>query len=55
MDLRAFGLGEDDKHINTLDPDGIALAAIKALHNENKVLKERLAKLEKLMEELSKK
>ena len=27
---RLFGLGEDDKHINTLDPDGVALAAIKA-------------------------
>ncbi len=48
-----FGLGEDDEHINTLDPDGVALAAIKGLHQENQQLKrlieemeERLAKLE---------
>ena len=29
----AFGLGEDDKHINTLDPDGVALAAIQGLYD----------------------
>jgi trimeric autotransporter adhesin len=28
----AFGLGDSDKHITTVDADGIALAAIKALH-----------------------
>jgi hypothetical protein len=28
----AFGVGEDDKHITTIDEDGVALAAIKALH-----------------------
>ena len=28
----AFGLGEDDRHINTLDPDGVALAAIQGLY-----------------------
>ncbi|HEX3468642.1 MAG TPA: tail fiber domain-containing protein [Candidatus Elarobacter sp.] len=28
----AFGLGEDDKHITAIDEDGVALAAIKALH-----------------------
>ena len=28
----AFSLGEDDKHINTLDPDGVALAAIQGLY-----------------------
>jgi hypothetical protein len=26
----AFGIGEDDKHISTIDPDGVALAAIRA-------------------------
>jgi hypothetical protein len=31
----AFGVGEDDKHITSIDEDGIALAAIKALHSEN--------------------
>ncbi|HEX3469416.1 MAG TPA: tail fiber domain-containing protein [Candidatus Elarobacter sp.] len=28
----AFGVGEDDKHITSIDEDGVALAAIKALH-----------------------
>lgn len=28
----AFGLGEDDRHISTVDADGVALAAIQALH-----------------------
>jgi hypothetical protein len=31
----AFKVGEDDKHITSIDEDGIALAAIKALHVEN--------------------
>ncbi len=33
QDFRAaFGLGEDDKTISTVDPDGVALAAIQGLH-----------------------
>lgn len=28
----AFGLGEDDKHVRTIDADGVAPAAIQALH-----------------------
>ena len=28
----AFGLGLDDKHINTVDADGVALAAIQGLY-----------------------
>jgi hypothetical protein len=31
----AFGVGEDDKHITSIDEDGVALAAIKALHAQN--------------------
>jgi hypothetical protein len=31
----AFGVGEDDRHITSIDEDGVALAAIKALHSEN--------------------
>jgi hypothetical protein len=31
----AFGVGEDDKHITSIDEDGVALAAIKALHHDN--------------------
>jgi hypothetical protein len=34
----AFGVGEDDRHITSIDEDGVALAAIKALHTDNRVL-----------------
>jgi hypothetical protein len=34
----AFGVGEDDRHITSIDEDGVALAAIKALHAENRRL-----------------
>jgi molecular chaperone GrpE (heat shock protein) len=30
----AFGLGTDDKHIATVDADGVALAAIQALNQK---------------------
>ncbi len=47
QDFRAaFGLGEDDRHISTVDADGVALAAIQALHQENRELKARLQALE---------
>jgi hypothetical protein len=46
----AFGVGEDEKHITSIDEDGVALAAIKALHArvrsldvENAQLRARLA------------
>jgi hypothetical protein len=39
----AFGVGEDDRHITAIDEDGVALAAIKALHSENAGLRSRLA------------
>jgi hypothetical protein len=46
----AFGLGEDDKHIATVDADGVALAAIQGLNQklENGMQKAetRVAKLE---------
>jgi hypothetical protein len=38
----AFKVGEDDKHITSIDEDGVALAAIKALHAENARLRARL-------------
>ncbi len=37
----AFRVGEDDKHITSIDEDGVALAAIKALHAENASLRAR--------------
>ena len=56
----AFGLGTDDKHIATVDADGVALAAIQglnqkvesenaALRAENAELKRRLEKIEELL------
>ncbi len=52
----SFGLG-DDVTINTLDTDGVALAAIQglnakviALEAENEALKQRLARMEELLE-----
>lgn len=35
----AFGLGDDEKTISTIDPAGVALAAIKGLIEENKELR----------------
>jgi hypothetical protein len=42
----AFGLGSDDQTIGTVDADGVALAAIQGLHQENVELKERVSELE---------
>ncbi|MEE8576541.1 MAG: tail fiber domain-containing protein, partial [candidate division Zixibacteria bacterium] len=57
---RLFGVGDNNTTITTIDPDGISLAAIKALiekNNElqtsNEELNKRLDKLERLIEELS--
>ena len=38
----AFKVGPDDKHITSIDEDGVALAAIKALHAENARLRAQL-------------
>ncbi|HEX7318884.1 MAG TPA: tail fiber domain-containing protein [bacterium] len=53
QDFAGFGVGEDDKHITTIDADGIALAAIQELAKqvqelkaENKKLQERIETLE---------
>jgi hypothetical protein len=52
----AFNVGPDDKHIATVDADGVALAAIQGLNqkleSENAELKSRLEKLERLVESL---
>jgi hypothetical protein len=42
----AFGVGEDDKHITSIDENGVALAAIKALHAENVQLRAREKKMQ---------
>jgi Chaperone of endosialidase len=57
---RAFGLGEDNKHITTVDSEGVALAAIQglyrqnqALEGQNRALNARLTKLERAVGKLS--
>jgi len=42
----AFGLGYDDTSIPTVDADGVALAAIQALHGRNEALAARVETLE---------
>ena len=63
----AFGLGDSDKSITTIDADGVALAAIQGLHEivqekdarivaletQNGELHERLSSLENLVAELA--
>ncbi|OGV44836.1 MAG: hypothetical protein A2X46_17050 [Lentisphaerae bacterium GWF2_57_35] len=46
----AFGLGSDERHINTADADGVALAAIQGLYQ---VVKEKDAKIQELEARLS--
>jgi hypothetical protein len=45
----AFKLGEGDKTISTIDPDGVAFAAIQGLHDE---LKDRDAKIDGLQQQV---
>jgi hypothetical protein len=51
----AFGVGEDDRHITSIDEDGVALSAIKALHSENRDLRERLTRDDARLAELERK
>jgi hypothetical protein len=51
QDMRAaFGLGDSDKSICTIDADGVALAAIQGLH---KLVKEKDAKIANLEQRLA--
>ncbi len=43
---RAFAVGEDPRHITTIDADGVALAAIQGLYRENLAVKRKNAALE---------
>jgi hypothetical protein len=63
---RAFGVGEDEKHISTVDADGVALAAIQGLNlklqdelkkrdAENAELKMRLDTLERMLNQITRK
>lgn len=46
----AFEVGEDNKHLTTVDVDGVALAAIQALYAENQEKDARIAELEEQVE-----
>ncbi len=50
---RLFGLGTDEKSISTIDPPGVALAAIQALYeqqkSENRQLREQIAELREMI------
>jgi hypothetical protein len=48
----AFGLGEDDEHIHTLDASGVALAAIQGLHEQNRALEEDNTELRARVDDL---
>ena len=48
---QAFGLGADDKHIATVDSDGIALAAIQALHQKQQAKDLQIADLASKLEQ----
>ena len=39
---RAFGVGEDPRHITSVDADGISLAAIKGLNQKVRTLQGRI-------------
>lgn len=49
---RLFGVGSNNTTITTIDPDGISLAAIKALIDKNEKLETELVELKKLVEDL---
>lgn len=52
---KAFGVGSDDKSISTVDPSGIALAAIKELNKQNQDLANQNKELQKQLDDLKKK
>ena len=49
----AFGVGADDRSISTIDPSGIALAAIKALNNKMQELNAETTQLEDQAREIT--
>jgi hypothetical protein len=49
---KLFGCGDDDKSISTIDPDGIALAAIQELQKQNEELMARNSALEREVAEI---
>ena len=57
QDFRAaFGLGEDDRHISTVDADGVALAGVQALYQQSRekdqIINAQSEKIERLAREV---
>jgi len=50
---KAFGLGADDKHISTVDADGVAFAAIQELSKRNEALSSENASLRGKVDDLT--
>ena len=50
----AFGLGDNNTTISTVDPDGIALAAIQELAKQVQALRAENASLQKQIDEIKK-
>jgi hypothetical protein len=48
----AFGLGDDEKSISTIDLDGVALAAIQGLYAENQELKAQVTTQQKAIDDI---
>jgi hypothetical protein len=48
----AFSVGEDNRHITSIDEDGVALAAIQALHRENALLKAQMLNQDAVVRDL---
>lgn len=49
----AFGLGEDDKHISTIDSEGVSLAGIQALYKLSQEKDQKIAELARTVEDLT--
>lgn len=49
---QVFGVGGDDKTISTIDPSGIALAAIQELTRQNRELQEQVAQLKRRLDKV---
>jgi hypothetical protein len=47
-----FGYGDDETTISTIDPDGVALAAIQELIKQNQELRSRVESLESRLQTL---
>ncbi|MEW5875913.1 MAG: tail fiber domain-containing protein [Candidatus Zixiibacteriota bacterium] len=50
---QAFGVGENDRTLSTIDPAGVALAAIQQLYRTTKLLEDRTSELENLKAEVA--